>query len=87
MEQLFPSDAGRSARHVAAPGAPLIFTSGPAAGEAIGEYQGEPLYHASLDPVEYRALADAHRFDVVSYVPEDPECGGLTVWLMQQRSG
>lgn len=70
----------------AEPGAALIFTSGPQAGEAIGEYQGEALYHASLDPADYEALADAHGFDVVSYVPEDQDCGGLTVWLMRMRS-
>ena len=74
-------------RDHAAPGAALMFTSGPAAGEALGEYRGETLYHASLDPADYEALADAHGFDVVSYVPEDQECGGLTVWLMRKRSG
>lgn len=74
-------------RDGAAPGAALMFTSGPAAGEAIGEYRDEMLYHASLDPADYRTLADAFGFDVVSYVPEDPECGGLTVWLMRKRSG
>jgi len=73
-------------RDHAAPGAALMFTSGPAAGEAIGDYRGEALYHASLDPADYRALADTHGFNVVSYVPEDQECGGLTVWLMQKRS-
>ena len=39
----------RFAAH-AQPGAPLMFTSGSEAGEAIGEWQGEPLYHASLEP-------------------------------------
>jgi SAM-dependent methyltransferase len=39
----------------AAPNAALMFTSGPAHGEAIGSFGGEPLYHASLDPAEYRA--------------------------------
>lgn len=33
----------------AAPGAALVFTSGPAYGEAIGTFEDEPLYHASLD--------------------------------------
>lgn len=51
----------------AACGAPLMFTSGPAAGEAIGIWQGAPLYHASLDPAEYRALLDANGFDVVAF--------------------
>lgn len=38
------------------PGAPPLFTSGPASGEAVGSYRGEPLYHASLDVAEYRRL-------------------------------
>lgn len=73
----------RFAAH-AAPGAPLMFTSGPAEGEAIGSYQDEPLYHASLDPDEYERLLADHGFAVVSYVPEDPECGGHTVWLARR---
>lgn len=61
--------------------APLMFTSGPAEGEAMGTYQDEPLYHASLGPAEYRRLLDESGLRVVDYVPEDPECGGHTVWL------
>ena len=68
----------------AAPGAALMFTSGPAAGEAIGTFHGEALYHASLDPAEYRALLAANGFDVVAHVAEDAECGGHTVWLAQR---
>ncbi|MFY9658132.1 MAG: hypothetical protein WAK01_16395 [Methylocystis sp.] len=37
----------------------MMFTSGPAHGEAVGELYGEPLYHASLNPTEYRALLAA----------------------------
>lgn len=67
----------------AAPTAALMFTSGPAQGEAIGAYHGDPLYHASLAPAEYEALLNANGFRVLSYVPEDATCGGLTVWLAQ----
>ncbi len=66
-------------------GAALMFTSGPRAGEAIGSYRGEALYHASLDPTEYEALLKAHGFGVIAYVPDDPLCGGHTVWLTQRR--
>lgn len=38
------------------PGGRLMFTSGPAHGETLGEWRGEPLYHGSLDPAAYRAL-------------------------------
>lgn len=73
----------RFASH-AASGAMLLFTSGPAHGEAIGEWMGEPLYHASLDPQEYRSLLAANRFDVVDHRSEDPDCGGATVWLARR---
>jgi SAM-dependent methyltransferase len=67
----------------AAPGAALMFTSGPRHGEAIGEFGGEPLFHASLDASEYRSLLDRNGFREVAHVVEDPECGGHTVWLAQ----
>ncbi len=69
-------------RHAAA-GAALMFTSGPAHGVAMGEFEGEPLYHASLDPAEYRTLLSANGFRVVDNVAEDPGCGGHTIWLSQ----
>lgn len=62
-------------------GAALMFTSGPRAGEAIGRYRDEPLFHASLDPAEYRALLTTHGFDVLAHLANDPECGGHTIWL------
>ena len=49
-------------RQHAAPGAPLMFTSGPAHGVAIGSFEGEPLYHGSLDPAEYRSLLNQNGF-------------------------
>ncbi|ALK08280.1 class I SAM-dependent methyltransferase [Blastochloris viridis] len=74
-------------RRHAAPRAALMFTSGPAHGEATGTFEGEPLYHASLDAAEYRALLADHGFAVVAHVAEDPGCGGHTVWLAQRRDG
>ena len=76
----------RFAAH-ARPGAPLMFTSGPSEGEAIGCYRGEPLYHASLDPPTYEELLAGNGFDVRRYVPDDPECGGHTVWLATWETG
>jgi SAM-dependent methyltransferase len=69
-------------RH-AASGAALMFTSGPSAGEVVGSYRGEPLYHASLDSAEYRALLHDGGFEVVTHVVEDPDCGLRTIWLAQ----
>ncbi|MFA6264442.1 MAG: class I SAM-dependent methyltransferase [Pseudolabrys sp.] len=71
----------------AAPGAPLIFTSGPAHGEAIGELHGEPLFHASLAPEEYRALLAANDFEVVDSRMNDPDCGGHCIWLARRAEG
>jgi len=73
------------ARHAAA-GAALMFTSGPEEGEVVGELEGEPLYHASLGPAEYRRLLGRHGFSVISYVEEDPDCGAHTIWLSRRDS-
>lgn len=75
----------RFAAH-ASPGAPLLFTSGPSHGVALGTYGGETLFHASLDPAEYRRLLAAAGFVVVDHVVEDPRCGGRTVWLARQAA-
>jgi hypothetical protein len=69
----------------AAPGAALMFTSGDTEGEAIGKLGGDPLYHGSLDPAEYRILLDAAGFSVVAHVVKDPACGHRTIWLARQR--
>lgn len=69
----------------AAPGAALMFTSGPAAGEVWGTAGGETVYHSSLDPEEYRTLLAANGFSVLRYVPEDPGCDMHTVWLARYR--
>lgn len=67
----------------AKPDAALMFTSGPGNGEAIGTFEGEDLYHASLAPEEYRALFDEYGFREVKMVAEDPTCAGHTIWLAQ----
>lgn len=69
----------------AAPRAALMFTSGPAYGEVIGQLEGEPLYHASLNPDEYEVLLDRYGFDVVATTANDQSCRGRTVWLAQLR--
>jgi len=74
----------RFAAH-AAPGAALMFTSGWARGEAIGRWEGEPLYHGSLDSADYAARLAASGFAVVDHRVRDPECGEATVWLAQMR--
>lgn len=70
----------------AAPRATLMFTSGHMAGEAIGQVADASIYHASLDPTEYRQLLTDNGFKVLQYTPEDPDCGMHTVWLAQYQS-
>jgi SAM-dependent methyltransferase len=67
-------------RH-AAPRAALMFTSGPQHGSVLGEFEGEPLYHGSLDPEEYRKIMAQNGFQVVAHVVADPTCGDRTIWL------
>jgi len=71
------------ARH-AGPSAVLMFNTGPAHGEAIGEYRGDPLYHASLSADEYRDQLRSIGFEVIAHAVEDWQTGGgRTVWLTQ----
>jgi SAM-dependent methyltransferase len=84
---LLPEDQrpmfARFAAH-ASEGAPLMFTSGPEHGVAMGEWQGEPLYHASLAPEEYRSLLAANGLEVESFTPGMPVGIGPTVWIARQ---
>jgi trans-aconitate methyltransferase len=69
----------------AAPRATLLFTTGPAHGEHVTDWQGEPLYHASLSTDEYRELLFERGFEVLAHMIEDPGCGGATVWLARKQ--
>jgi trans-aconitate methyltransferase len=69
---------------LAAPGAALMFTAGHFDGVAMGEFAGEPLYHASLSFEEYTALLSENGFAVVAQMSQDPQCGGATVWLAKR---
>jgi SAM-dependent methyltransferase len=89
---LAPDDQRRMfdvfARH-AAPSAVLMFNSGPVESESVGEYRGDPLYHASLCPEEYRALLGGVGFEVIAHIVEDWQtAGGRRVWLARaNRNG
>jgi trans-aconitate methyltransferase len=80
QRRMFPVFRAQAASHAA-----LMFTSGPAYSEVIGTFEGEPLYHASLDGAEYRTVLDENGFTVVAHALEDPTCGRHTVWLAQLR--
>ncbi len=70
----------------AAPRAILMFTAGAKAGEPVGQVEGAPVYHASLDPSEYRALLTAHGFTEIAFVPDDPDCRGHSVWMARLKA-
>jgi SAM-dependent methyltransferase len=63
-------------------GGVALFNTGPANSVAIGEFEGEELYHASLSPAEYRTILAESGLTVVNHVSEDASCGGFTVWLV-----
>jgi SAM-dependent methyltransferase len=65
-------------------GAILMFNTGPQHGEAVGEYKGDPLYHASLSPTEYEALIARFGFRVLEHATNDMQAGGRTAWLCQR---
>ena len=69
----------------AAPGARLLFTTGPAASEAVGRVGQSPVYHASLDPDDYRSCLRRNGFSEIWFRPEDPDLAGHSVWLAQRR--
>lgn len=76
---------GRLLAH-AGPAATMLFTSGPQAGEDIGEWRGEPLYHASLDPADYRDILQDAGFSVEVRGPGDAEGVGGLVWLARREA-
>ena len=75
----------RLARH-GAPQCVLMFTAGDRAGEAVNPCFGEALYHASLDPDEYRSILRELGFDILRYVERDRAAGDATVWLARRGS-
>lgn len=61
----------------------LVFTSGPERGEAIGDMNGNQLFHASLSPEEYRALLEKNKFEVIKYYTRDESNADRNIWLCQ----
>lgn len=74
------------ARHLE-PGGVLMFTSGDEDGEQIGQWRGEPLYHASLSTTEYRERLEAFGFEVIHHAVGDDARGDVTGWLCRLRGG
>lgn len=70
-----------------APGGVLLITTGPRAGEAIGRIGESDLYHASLDPEEYRGLFAGCGLEELGFWPEEPLCGGRSIWMARKGEG
>jgi SAM-dependent methyltransferase len=74
----------RLAAHLG-PGAPLMWTAGLGAGVAMGEWEGEPLHHASLSRDDYTAIL-AHEGCAIEKVwLGHPVADGPTVYLARRQ--
>ncbi|MGS1094752.1 hypothetical protein ACVCNR_09225 [Aquamicrobium terrae] len=65
---------------------PEAINPGATHGEAIGSFAGKPLYHASLNADECRALLAGNGFTVLRHGKNAPACGGATVWLAKREA-
>ncbi|MGX9427037.1 MULTISPECIES: class I SAM-dependent methyltransferase [Bradyrhizobium] len=63
----------------------LMFNTGPQHCESVGEYRGDPLYHASLSPAEYEMFTARFGFGVLEHATNDAQAGGRTVYLCQRN--
>lgn len=85
---LSPADQRIALRRILAHAAEtcvFMTSSGPSEGEIVGEWRGEPLYHGSLDPEEYRAIFAAHGFIPDPVDPEEQDGHGV-VWVARRAS-
>jgi hypothetical protein len=64
------------ARH-AAQSTVLMFNTGSAHGESVGEYRDDPLYHASLASDEYRLLLSDIGFEIVAHASKIGKPGAV----------
>ncbi len=68
------------------PGGSLMLTVGPEAGEVTGHVGDDLVYHASLDPSEYRQILEQNGLELDALVSEDPTCDHQTILLAHKRS-
>lgn len=65
-------------------GGVAMFTSGDRADERLGDWNGAPLYHASLDRTAYATALARGGFEVVDQVTDDVSTGNATIWLARK---
>lgn len=68
----------------AAPKAALLMTAGWGAGVSIGEWRGEPLYHASLAAEDYAAILERAGFSTERWARADQQGLGSHVRLARR---
>ncbi|WP_195820168.1 class I SAM-dependent methyltransferase [Roseobacter sp. MH60115] len=73
----------RMAAHLE-PGASLLMTVGPDAGEASGTVGGQPVYHASLSPAQYATCLEQNDLRLTGYLAEDPETNQHSVLMARK---
>lgn len=61
----------------------FMASSGPEEGEVVGAWRGEPLYHASLAPEEYRGILAAHDFTADPINPNEMD-GHEIIWIARR---
>jgi SAM-dependent methyltransferase len=72
------------ARHLR-PGGVLMFIGGPERGVVLGEWMDQPLYHASLEPAEYRAgLEQAGLVEIEEVALTSDRDEGARVWTARR---
>ncbi|MFK7792590.1 MAG: class I SAM-dependent methyltransferase [Devosiaceae bacterium] len=67
------------------PGGALMLTVGPREGEGSGKVGGQPVYHASLDPEEYRKILTEAGFGAITIAIEDPGCDRSSIVLATNK--
>jgi len=71
-------------RHVL-PGGALLLTIGHEDSEVLGTVEGEPVYHSSLDPDEYRRILSECGFRRIEMTLEDEDCDWHSVLLASEK--
>ena len=67
-----------------APGGRVLFNTTPVKGTEMESFQGEPLYRPSLEPHQYREAFVRAELAEIDYRPEDPACGGRSIWYLRK---
>lgn len=73
----------RMATHLE-PGASLLMTVGPEAGEASGTVGTRAVYHASLSPAQYATCLEQNGLRLTGYLAEDPETNKHSVLMARK---